>query len=280
MSAHSTPLDGLLRIGAFSQKLGVSESVLRAWETRYGLFEPVRTPGGYRLYSRADEARAQRMLAHLGRGLAARESARLALLDRPRPASVAALVQALGTFDVQRAHGELDAVLASADRAAVVVREVLPAFTAAAHGWMRDELGPARVQFASRLLEARLLALGERWHEGSGPLAPVGCGPREQHTLGALGLALTLQARGWRVAYLGADTSIATFAGAARSLVPERVVISFTMLWALAHARRELRDLVLDAGVVLAGGATGAGTARRLGVQWLPGDPLQVAQAL
>jgi DNA-binding transcriptional MerR regulator len=280
MSAYGTPLEGLLRIGAFSQKLGVSESVLRAWETRYGLFEPVRTPGGYRLYSPADELRARRMLTHLGRGLAARESARLALLDRPAPASVTRLLQALGEFDVRRAHAELDAVLASPDRAAAVTREVLPAFTAAAAEWMRSDLGPAQVQFASRLLEARLLALGEHWHEGSGPLALIGCGPGEQHTLGALALALGLQSRGWRVAYLGADTAIAAFAGAARSLVPERVVISFTVPWTIAHARQPLRNLVLDCGIVLAGRATGTAMARRLGAQWLPGDPLAVAEAL
>src|SRR5690349_12136185 len=161
MSTGHTQLEGLLRIGAFSQKLGVSESVLRAWEARYGLFDPVRTPSGYRLYSRADEERARRMLQHLGDGVAARESARLALLDRPAPPSTDALLQALGAFDADRAHAELDAVLAGPDPAALVTRQVLPAFTAAADEWMRGELGQAQVHFASRLLEARLQALGE-----------------------------------------------------------------------------------------------------------------------
>jgi len=39
----------LLRIGELSQRLGMSDHVLRAWENRYGLLQPVRSPGGPRL---------------------------------------------------------------------------------------------------------------------------------------------------------------------------------------------------------------------------------------
>ena len=39
----------LLRIGELSRRLGVRDHVLRAWENRYGLLQPVRSPGGPRL---------------------------------------------------------------------------------------------------------------------------------------------------------------------------------------------------------------------------------------
>ena len=45
----------LLRIGELSRRLGVSDYALRAWESRYGLLQPVRSAGGFRLYSQADE---------------------------------------------------------------------------------------------------------------------------------------------------------------------------------------------------------------------------------
>ncbi|HEX5540067.1 MAG TPA: MerR family DNA-binding transcriptional regulator, partial [Micromonospora sp.] len=45
------PGDGLLRIGELSRRVGVSDHVLRAWERRYGLLKPVRSAGGFRLYS-------------------------------------------------------------------------------------------------------------------------------------------------------------------------------------------------------------------------------------
>src|SRR5450755_3783613 len=68
----------LLRIGELSRRLGVSDHVLRAWENRYGLLQPVRSPGGFRLYSEADESRVRRMQAHLAHGLSAAEAARAA----------------------------------------------------------------------------------------------------------------------------------------------------------------------------------------------------------
>ena len=48
---------GHLRIGELSRRSGVSNQLLRAWERRYGLLEPMRTEGGYRLYSDQDERR-------------------------------------------------------------------------------------------------------------------------------------------------------------------------------------------------------------------------------
>ena len=53
--------------------------MLRAWENRYGLLQPVRSPGGFRLYSEADEARVRQMQAYLADGLSAAEAARAAL---------------------------------------------------------------------------------------------------------------------------------------------------------------------------------------------------------
>lgn len=38
---------------------GVSGNALRAWANRYGLLQPVRSPGGFRLYSEAADATAQ-----------------------------------------------------------------------------------------------------------------------------------------------------------------------------------------------------------------------------
>jgi MerR family transcriptional regulator, light-induced transcriptional regulator len=275
----TAPLEGLLRIGSFSRRVGVSTSVLRAWELRYGLFTPLRTPAGYRLYTPADEARARRMLWHLGHGLAARESAELALADAPSTegAPDTPLVDAWRDFNAAKAHKALDGLLAEPDAPKVVSQSVLPDLARAADEWMREALGPAQVHFASRMLETRLLALGERWHEGRGPLALIGCGPGEQHTLGSIAFALALHARGWRIAYLGADAPLEGFAAAARALAPARVVIAFTMAWTLAGAERGLRGIAAEYPLVLAGPAASAKAANALKAAWLPGDPAAAA---
>ena len=68
-----------LRIGALSRRVGVSPELLRAWEQRYGLLRPLRSRGGFRLYSPADEERVRSMQRHLDAGVSAAEAARLAL---------------------------------------------------------------------------------------------------------------------------------------------------------------------------------------------------------
>ena len=74
----------VLRIGELSRRLGVSDHVLRAWENRYGLLQPVRSAGGFRLYSEADAGRVRRMQAHLADGLSAAEAAKAVLGEDAR----------------------------------------------------------------------------------------------------------------------------------------------------------------------------------------------------
>src|ERR1700749_1294465 len=114
----------VLRIGELSRRLGVSDHVLRAWEARYGLLQPVRSAGGFRLYSEADESRVRRMQAHLARGLSAAEAGQAGLgkdtgpghgraagpgRDAPAASELSgALRQALDAFDEPAAQAALD----------------------------------------------------------------------------------------------------------------------------------------------------------------------------
>src|SRR4051812_19008002 len=72
---------GQLRIGEFARRVGVPPELLRAWESRYRLLRPIRSPGGFRLYTEADAARVARMRHGLDQGLSAAEAARAALED-------------------------------------------------------------------------------------------------------------------------------------------------------------------------------------------------------
>src|SRR3954468_1217344 len=71
--------DGRLRIGEVARRSGVSPELLRAWERRYGLLRPHRSPGGFRLYSDADVARVRRMRELLAHGLSGAGGARRAV---------------------------------------------------------------------------------------------------------------------------------------------------------------------------------------------------------
>ena len=82
------PPEHHLRIGQLAGRVGVSATLLRAWERRYGLLEPVRTHHGYRLYSAEDEARVRSMLALITDGVAPQQAARM-VISGTAPAAVA-----------------------------------------------------------------------------------------------------------------------------------------------------------------------------------------------
>lgn len=83
MSSKAThpPDTPLYPIREVSRLTGVNSVTLRAWERRYGLIRPQRTPKGHRLYAQADITRIERILQWLNRGVPVSQVADL--LDQP-----------------------------------------------------------------------------------------------------------------------------------------------------------------------------------------------------
>ncbi|MCE8033944.1 MerR family transcriptional regulator [Billgrantia tianxiuensis] len=77
----------LYPIREVSRITGVNSVTLRAWERRYGLIRPQRTPKGHRLYAREDIERVERILQWLGRGVPVSQVKEL--IDQPQAAPVA-----------------------------------------------------------------------------------------------------------------------------------------------------------------------------------------------
>lgn len=86
MSEHlANPADApLYPIREVSRLTGVNAVTLRAWERRYALIRPQRTPKGHRLYARGDIERIERILQWLNRGVSVSQVGDL--LDRPQGA--------------------------------------------------------------------------------------------------------------------------------------------------------------------------------------------------
>ena len=211
--------DGQLRIGELSRRVGVTPELLRAWERRYGLMQPTRSAGGFRLYSDADEVRVRRMTSHLEAGLSAAQAARAALeqSDGAEVASAAspgesaaALQEALERYDEHGAHGVLDRSLATFSTEAVLVDIVTPVLHSLGERWAAGQLTVAQEHFASSVLRGRLLGLARGWGRGTGPLAVLACPPGEQHDLPLLLFGLPLREVGWRILFLGGETPIPT----------------------------------------------------------------------
>ncbi len=66
---HGLPEHGLVPIRTVSTLTGVNSVTLRAWERRYDLIKPIRTPKGHRLYSMADVDLIHQVVALLDSGI-------------------------------------------------------------------------------------------------------------------------------------------------------------------------------------------------------------------
>jgi DNA-binding transcriptional MerR regulator len=278
---------GYLRIGELSRRTGVPEATLRAWERRYGLLEPDRSPGGFRLYAEEDVDRVGAMQAHLGRGVAAADAARLALEgarrggDAPPAQALAAdLLAALEELDDVAAQAVLDRVFSLLSVEGAVRDVLLPAMAGIAAGWEDDDAVIAREHFATNLVRSRLLGLARGWDLGGGPRALLACAPEELHDLGLIAFGLALRERGWRITYLGASTPMGTIAEAAALVDPALVAVSASTPERFAGAEAALRALSAHRRLAVGGPGAGAELARRVGAEHLDGDPFAAAASI
>ena len=273
-----------------ARRTGLSADVIRAWEKRYGVVEPVRTDGGRRLYSDADVARLQ-LLARAtlsGRsigevaGLAPETLAALVRADAatvahaaasprrgPLPADasareqVEACVDALERFDIT----ELDAALR---RASVALSAEVYLDTLVVPFWdavlERVRTGTLRAAHEHLALRALRRALDRVVEAASSPLAPhdlvVTTPSGQSHELGALLVTATAAAEGWRAIYVGPGVPAEAIADTTTQLGARAVTVSLGSSGsdrAIQHELRRLRALLpQDVAILIEGAAADA----------------------
>ena len=275
-----------MRIGELSRRTGVSPELLRAWELRYGLLEPSRTAGRFRLYSEADVARVRRMRANLADGLSASEAARAALAERPQADSPGLeeaaddLARSLESYDDVGAQGALDGLLA-AFSLDVVVREVLvPYLHDVGERWKHGALSVGQEHFISNVIRGRLLALSRGWDRGLGPRAVLASAEGDQHDLPVLLFGVVLRTHGWRITFLGADTPVASLAETVRAIRPDVVVVAGTVRGVFDPIVEQLREVSKDVPLYLAGAAADDDLAGRAEAEHLDGDLVEATASV
>jgi len=283
----------LLRIGELSRRLGVSDHVLRAWEARYGLLQPVRSAGGFRLYSEADALRVRRMQAHLADGLSAAEAARAVLGQDSRADGRAggtdrvptteselsgALRQALDAFDEPAAQAILDRLLYDLSLTAVLRDVVLPYLTELGERWERGTASVAQEHFATNVIRGRLAGLARGWGNGHGPRAVLACPPGELHDLALMVFGIVLHRSGWRIDYLGMDTPLAELTRTVDARRPALVVVAATLPETLGPLAAQLTALAQRAPLALAGAGATPEIASTVGARLMMRDPVTEAE--
>lgn len=223
-------------IRAISSLTGVHPVTLRAWERRYGLLKPVRTPKGHRLYTSEHVDLIQRVLAMTGRGIPIGQVSEALRAEAARAAKPAAgpwqgyirrMSEAIADFDEQALEAVYEEAL-SLHRIEVVTRELLmPLLRTLGERWSKVAGGVAEEHFFSCYLRNKL---GARFHHrnsrSEGPRLLAACAPGEHHEIGLLLFALAAHEAGLRLVLLGGDMPLPEIAIAARRARCDGIVIS------------------------------------------------------
>ena len=188
------------------------------------------------------------------------------------------LLAALADYDEAAAHAAVDVAFARFDVDVVVGSLLLPALAELGGRWADGEITVGQEHFATELVRGRLLAIARGWGAGVGPLAVLACPPGERHDVGLIAFGLSLHRRGWRIAYLGADSPVATIAHTADRLAPDAIVIAAHDEAVLRAAAPELRALARRHALLVGGAGAGPAIAAEVGAAELDEDAVAAAE--
>jgi hypothetical protein len=217
----------------------VTVPVLRAWERRYGIVQPARSPGGYRQFD--DESvgrvRAMRALVDDGWSPSAAAASILAgggpMMAAEDPGATAAgstepaaaegialgsrFVHAARALDPDAIATVLDDLFSRGSFEHVASELLFPALERLGDAWAGGVVSVAGEHLASNAVLRRLgLALDAAGRSARpGPMVIVGMPPGGRHELGALAFAVAARRAGLAVTYLGPDLPADDWVGAA-----------------------------------------------------------------
>jgi MerR family transcriptional regulator, light-induced transcriptional regulator len=238
-SLASFPSDvELFPIRTVSSLTGVNSITLRAWERRYGLVRPVRTPTGHRLYRRDEIDLIHRVVALLDKGISISQVQRVLSQSPPSEQKEGLdedpfwtryrrrLVSAVTQFDEDALEEIYHEALGVCAISQITERLLLPVSDELTR--RRETEGSiAHERFFGTYLRSRL---GTRFlHRArglDGPRVLCGCVPGEHNETGMLLFALTAHEMGMRSVLLGADTPLTAIQAAAIRAQCQAIVLS------------------------------------------------------
>jgi DNA-binding transcriptional MerR regulator/methylmalonyl-CoA mutase cobalamin-binding subunit len=230
---------------------GVNVPLLRAWERRYGIVEPTRTDGGYRLYDDAaiDRLRAMRVL--VDDGMSPRQAAdriadaapdEVAAIGGARAADteptgdaaavVAAFVASAARIDARAIERAVDELFATGSFERAIEDRVFPALAALGDAWASGEVDVAGEHAASAAIVRRLSlafeAAASASADGDEPVL-VGLPPGAHHEVAALAFATAARRVGMPVVYLGTDVPVDSWVAAVTRTGARAIVLGVSL---------------------------------------------------
>jgi DNA-binding transcriptional MerR regulator len=231
---------------------GLSPEVLRAWERRHGVVQPLRTPGGTRRYSAADLERLRLVKAAVDAGHRIGQVAQLDLAELKRRSAVAEarpdryldeILAALDHLDDASSQRLLSLQLSAMGPARFARQVALPLVHEIGERWANGRMGIAPEHMASGILRSLLgSALQPTASSLMGPRIVFATPTGERHELGLLMAALTALGAGANPLYLGLELPVEELLAAVEGANAAALALSLVTIPA-AQATRTLGAL-------------------------------------
>lgn len=238
---------------AVALETAVPPDTFRAWERRYGVPCPQRTPGGHRLYSERDIAIIRWLRDRTAEGmnishavmllstvLAGQETLPTSNSTRGFGQLIQELTHTLTSFDAGAADRLLSEAFALHPFEQVLLDLIQPVMVEVGDRWHRGEINIASEHFATEFMRRKLASLINIFESvATRETIIVACAPNELHDIGVLFASLFLMRRGWKVIYLGARVPMSDLLETITKVQSDMVCLSATTV-AAAHSLREV----------------------------------------
>lgn len=260
----AVPGDKTYPIRTVAKLTGLTPDLIRAWERRYGVVEPVRGPRGARLYGEADVDRLRVLARVVGNGRSIGDVAHLPpeQLERIVEVGSAAGVVAEEPVAASSAAPSVEALLAAVDATDMAAlerglsgallalgaprfaREVaIPLLDAVGAAWAQGRLSIGQEHLVSNAMRNLLGALARSGRAPSAPSILLAGPAGERHEFGLLMVAVLAADRGLGTYVLGVDVPAADIADTARKLRVGAVGLSLVAEGNRVASARALVDL-------------------------------------
>ncbi len=246
-ASKSEPVELTYPLRTAARLTGLSPSLLRAWERRYGVVSPIRTPGGTRRYTASDLDRLRLVKAAVDAGHRVSQVAHLDVealarfASAPEPAAddrLDAVLSALDELEGVEAHRLLSIQLAALGPARFAREVAIPLVTEIGERWVGGSFGIASEHLATGVLRSLLgSALQPSAASLLGPRVVFGTPSGERHELGLLMAALVSMGAGANPLYLGPELPVEDLLGAVERADAAALAIGIVTLPSAQAAR-------------------------------------------
>ncbi len=240
---------------------GLTPHVIRAWEKRYGVVEPVRTEGNQREYSDRDILRLKRLSEAVSAGIRIGSAAKLnneelsAQLDSyskaktghgvPEPNNSLSRIRiALNKLDYRSILAILDETTSGIGIIQCIDDVIVPLMTEIGSGWREGQWRIYHEHLASTAIRAFLNKnLSTIVYEEDDPVVVVATPEGQGHDLGSLTVAIISSMCGLQVRYTGSDLPREEIIGIVSDQNAHILLLSVVFPQSMTRMKREITAL-------------------------------------